>query len=102
MKYLLVLQWPNASIKDYDSLIAIEDLLTERLSEDSDVDGHDAGAGEMNIFINTNNPATTFKEIQDTLGSRDFWVDARVAYREPARSDYTILWPKGLTEFKIA
>jgi hypothetical protein len=101
MKYLLVLQWPAASIKDYDALIEIEDLLTEKLSKDSDVDGHDAGSGEMNIFINTNNPAAAFKEIQATLGSRDFWVDARVAYREATKSNYTVLWPKDLAEFKV-
>ena len=101
MKYLLVLQWPAASIKDYDTLVEIENLLTESLCKDSDVDGHDAGSGEMNIYINTDNPAATFQEIQTTLGSRDFWVDARVAYRDASKSKYTVLWPKDLAEFKV-
>ena len=102
MKYQLVLQWPASSIKDYDTLIEIEDVLTEKLNDGSDVDGHDAGSGEMNIFIHTNDPETTFKAIKATIGTRDFWVDARVAYRELVGSAYTVIWPKDLYEFKIA
>jgi len=101
MKYLLILQWPAASIKDFDNLIEIEDLLIEKLGKGSHVDGHDAGSGEMNIFVNTGNPEATFREVQAALGSHDFWVDARVAFREATKSRYTILWPKDLTEFKV-
>lgn len=101
MKYQLVLQWPAASIKDYETMIEIEDVVTENLSEGSDVDGHDAGSGEMNIFIHTDDPVFAFNEVKATLGSRDFWVDARVAYREITKSEYTILWPKDLVEFKV-
>jgi hypothetical protein len=101
MKYQLVLQWPASSIKDYDAMIEIEDALVEKLSDENEVDGHDAGSGEMNIFIRTDNPKSAFNEVKGILGSRDFWVDARVAYREVAGSEYTILWPKDLTEFKV-
>ena len=79
MKYQLVLQWPASSIKDYDAMIEIEDALVEKLSGGNEVDGHDAGSGEMNIFIRTDNPKRAFNEIKGILGSRDFWVDARVA-----------------------
>jgi hypothetical protein len=102
MKYQLVLQWPASSIKDYDAMIEVEDALVEKLSEANDVDGHDAGSGEVNIFIRTDDPKRAFNEVKAILGSRDFWVDARVAYREVAGSEYTILWPKDLTEFKVA
>jgi hypothetical protein len=100
-QYQLVLQWPASSIKDHDAAIKIEDVLTERLSINSEVDGHDAGSAEINIFIHTNDPKKAFNEIEAILGSRDFWVEARVAYREIAQSEYTILWPKDLTEFKV-
>ena len=68
MKYLLVIQWPAISIEDYDTLIEIEDILSLRLSKESEIDGHDAGAGEMNIFISTDNPRQTFQEVQGVLG----------------------------------
>jgi hypothetical protein len=101
MKYQLVLQWPATCIKDYDALIEIEGVLSDNLSQNSEVDGHDAGSGEMNIFIHTDDPVATFNEIQAALGTRDFWLDARVAYRKIEGSKYTILWPKGLNEFKV-
>jgi hypothetical protein len=101
MKYQLVLQWPASSIKDYDAMIEIENALIEKLPVESKVDGHDAGSGEMNIFIHTNNPKRTFSEIKGILGSRDFWVDARVAYREIAGDEFTIIWPPDLEEFDV-
>jgi hypothetical protein len=101
MKYQLVLQWPASSIKDYDAMIEVEDALAEKLSKAHDVDGHDAGSGEVNIFIRTGDPKCAFNEAKGILGTRDFWVDARVAFREVAGSEYTILWPKDLTEFKV-
>jgi hypothetical protein len=101
MKYQLVLQWPASSIKDYDTMIEIENALIEKLPVGGKVDGHDAGSGEMNIFIHTNHPKRTFSEIKGILGSRDFWVDARVAYREIAGDEFTIIWPIDLGEFKV-
>jgi len=47
MRYQLVLQWPASSIDDYDSMISIEDSLIEGLPNDSEVDGHDIGSGQV-------------------------------------------------------
>jgi len=102
MKYQLVLQWPARSIKDFDALVEIEDALIANLSGESEVDGHDAGSGEMNIFVMTDRPQSAFDEVKAILASRELWLSIRAAYREVTGSDYTILWPKGLTEFKIS
>ena len=40
MKYPLVLQWSASSREDYDALLAMEEDLTNDLSEIGDVDGH--------------------------------------------------------------
>jgi hypothetical protein len=101
LKYSLVLQWPASSLKDFDAMVQIEETLVNRLSEEHKVDGHDAGSGEMNIFIFTNEPMAAFKEVAAIIGSRDVWVDARVAYREVKKDEYTILWPEGLSYFEI-
>jgi hypothetical protein len=101
MKYQLVLQWPASSIKDYDAVVEIENVLEAALTGDCEIDGHVAGSGEVNIFILTDDPIGLFEEIRAALGSHDFWIDARVAYRERAGSDYSVLWPKDLTEFKV-
>src|SRR5437879_3308002 len=102
MSYQLVLQWPASSLQDYDAMVEIESVLSGRLSTGAEIDGHDAGSGEMNIFIHTDDPTHTFQEIRTILGSQDFWVNARVAYRELRGSRYTILWPDGMNHFKVS
>ncbi len=102
MKYQLVLQWPATSIKDFDDLIEVENILEENLSTSSEVDGHDAGSGEMNIFILTDDPAGTFVEVERALSGNGMWADARVAYRELDGEEFSVLKPKNLTDFKVA
>jgi hypothetical protein len=54
VKYILVLQWLDTSEANLDALIAMENLLEAELpNAHGFVDGHDFGAGEMNIFIQT-------------------------------------------------
>ena len=67
MKYLIVLQWPANCTKDYDTMIDIEAVLSEHSSQHSEVDGHDAGSGEMNIFIHTDDPVAAFNEVRAAL-----------------------------------
>jgi len=101
MKYQLVLQWPASSVDDYDSIISIEDSLIEELPSNSEVDGHDAGAGQMNIFIRTDEPTETFEDVKNILEGDDAWTDIRIAYRDLERNEYVVLWPKDLKEFDI-
>ena len=101
MKYQLVLQWPESSIDDYNAMISVEESLIEALSSGSEVDGHDAGSGQVNIFVLTDNPARAFESIKEILEDCGAWSDVRAAYREVERSKYTILWPRDLREFKL-
>ena len=50
MRFHLVLQWPLSSLNGFDEILNIEDLLIAKLTDQSDVDGHDFGSGEANIF----------------------------------------------------
>jgi acyl carrier protein len=102
MKYQLVLQWPGSTLADYDAMVAIEDLLIGRLAGDSQVDGHDVGSGETNIFIGTNDPRATFEKIRVALSSHQgHWKDLRAAYRDIDGTSYTVLRPKGLKTFTV-
>jgi hypothetical protein len=101
MKYQLVLQWPVSSIQDYDAMIAAEDALIYVLPEGSEVDGHDAGSGEVNIFIHTNAPAQVFDALKPTLADSGLLASARAAFREQSQGEYIVLWPKGLETFKV-
>ena len=103
MKYQLVLQWPAESTDDYDRMIAIETQIEDHLpEEDGYVDGHDAGSGEVNIFVHTNSPQRTFDRIRPILVDENALDDVRVAYRPITGDDYTILWPKDLKAFDVS
>jgi hypothetical protein len=101
-KYQLVLQLPASCIDDYDAMVELEEAIVHSLASLGRVDGHDAGSGEMNIFILTNHPRPVFDRIKQLPGMKDFMPDLKVAYREVGKEDFTILYPAGLTYFAIA
>jgi hypothetical protein len=96
-----VLQWPATSIEDYDTMIEIENVLVAALSRNNHVEGHDAGSGTVNIFIETDDPQRTCQQIKSALSSQDMWPEARVAYRSIEGGPYTVLWPKNLHHFRL-
>ena len=101
MQYVLVLQWPGSSESDFEALIEMEDQLESGLAGHSFVDGHDFGSGEMNIFVETDDPASAFADAAAALGSSPRWTDLRAAYRAEAGEDYEIMWPETLREFSV-
>jgi hypothetical protein len=100
VKYQLVLQWPCEAGLDYEGLIKTEELLSEGLAS-AEIDGHDVGRREMNIFILTNEPLDCFESVKALLVNQRIWTNLRAAYRELTGTKYTILWPKGLGEFVV-
>lgn len=103
MRYQLVLQFRGDSLADYDQMIAIEDRLIEALGDSADVDGHDAGSGETNIFILTSDPAATFRQARPVLQSMDQLKGVRAAFRDVDGEQFTVIWPEGSTrEFTVA
>lgn len=101
MKYQLVLQQTGSSIEDYDRVIDVECELEELLGDLADVDGHDFGSGEANIFIMTDDPKTTFNTVRPFLEESGALSEMRVAYRAVESDEFKVLWPVGLTEFKV-
>lgn len=103
MKYHLTLQFRGDSLGDYDTMVALEDELTEVLGDSADVDGHDVGSGETNIFIHTSDPSTTFQRVRPVLERTRHLQAVTAAYREAEGERYTVIWPEGLQrEFTVA
>ena len=100
MKYKLVLQFKGKAFSDFDALIALEDRLITGLGGDADVDGHDFGSGEGNIFIGTDDPRATFKKTTELLDVSEMG-ELRAAYREVEKEGYVILWPPDLQGFSV-
>ena len=94
MSYQLVLQLPVGEKTDFDLLLDLEGRLEIGLGDSHDVDGHDFGSGEMNIFIYTANPNAAFSEIRQLVDFVEF-PELQVAYRSIDEEEYTWLWPEG-------
>jgi hypothetical protein len=100
--FQLVLQMPTSSIADYDKMIELEEIIINGLSNLGDVDGHDAGSGEMNIFILTDDPKLAFERIKSLPCTIELLPDVKVAFREIGTDEFTIIHPPNLTHFTIA
>ncbi len=101
VRYMLILQWPASSIDDFDALMELEKALEGALGASAEVDGHDFGTGQMNVFIYTDTPDLAFAKAQASLGGTANWNQVRAAYREVTGEDYQVLWPLGLTTFEV-
>jgi hypothetical protein len=103
IRYLLIIQFRGDSLADYDAMIALENELRKELGGSADVDGHDVGSDETNIFIFTSDPAATFRQVSPVLERTQRLQAATVAYREAGGERYTVIWPEGSqTEFSVA
>jgi len=102
-KFQLVFQWPSdASVQDFDRLIAIEETVRASIGNLGVVDGHDIGAGEMNIFVWTDEPRAAFDKIMPSLTSGCDLSEMAAGFRDFEEDDYTPIFPPGLSEFSVA
>lgn len=106
MLHQLVLQLPSSALADYDEMIALEEAieeLLENVNDDSNIDGHDAGSNEMNIFIHGKNAESTFSKLHSLLEAHQKHLKAayRIFYSRDDVSDWIILYPPGLSKFSV-
>jgi hypothetical protein len=97
VRYQLVLQFPAASLGDYDAMVALEDELSEHLGDTATVDGHDFGSGQANIFILTGEPSAAFSRVKPLLERTQRLEHVTAAYRDLSGEHYTVVWPKNST-----
>ena len=86
-------QFAARTICDYDELVALEHQIATELG-DSQVDGHDMGSGEANIFIITPDAQKTFRHLVPVLKRVGRLPDVTAAYRGTDEDHYQILWPE--------
>ena len=101
--FQLVLQFDCESAEAFAAIVRIEEQLILLLGESAEVDGHDSGSEEANIFIHTLDPIESFKKCHAFLKSKSSKAaNYRAAYRSLAGNEYTVLYPAGSTEFRVA
>lgn len=103
MNYQLVLQVNGESLADFDAMVNLEQELSVELKDLAEVDGHDMGCGEINIFIIASNPVTAFEKAKPVLKRHGLLAKVKSAFRSLAEDEYTTIWPENSTEqFSVA
>jgi hypothetical protein len=102
MRYQLVVQIKPATSEDFDRLVEWEIAIMGRLAPSAQVDGHDLGSGEFNIFIFTDDPIGTFRRIQSLPETKPLSASVAAGYRPADGEEYVVLWPRDSTQFNIA
>jgi hypothetical protein len=103
MRYQLVLQFHGNALDNLDAIAALEENLIEQLAGFAEVDGHDIGSEEANVFVLTSDPVGTFGAIRPILDRVNLLTAATVAYRPVNGQTYTVVWPAQSNEvFHVA
>jgi hypothetical protein len=78
-------------------MVSLEDEIHRIVEQIAEVDGHDIGSGEMNIFILTADPVASIELVKPLLSAASLLDKVSVAYREVRSHDFTVLWSTSLT-----
>lgn len=100
-QYQLVLQWRGEAQPAFDNLIDLEGALIVGLGGVGDVDGHDMGHDESNIFVFTDTPEQCFQQCLLILHGSPYKQGLTAAYRANDSETYIAIWPKGASDFHL-
>ena len=100
MRDALIVQFKtNGAVEDFDWLIKIEDALIQAFSQNNKakVDGHDFGAGDMNIFIFPRGSWRHAFEILTAHLKHQQALPRAVIILRKKNEQYSVVWPVGYT-----
>ena len=100
-QYQLVVLVKSVRSEDLNWLVQWENDISTQLGPSVDVDGHDFGSGEFNIFILTSDPTASFRKVQEFVAMRPLPNAMAAAYRQIDSDEYIVLWPPNLSGFSI-
>ena len=93
MQYQLILRFRKVSIDHPTQIKTLELALAELLGDTATLDGYDTSAREVNLFIMTAEPATTFRRSKPVLQQLLLLDKVTAAYRLVGGARFTVLWP---------
>jgi hypothetical protein len=95
MQYQLILRFRKTSLGSTDDMQSLERSLKESIGDSARLDGHDTGPRDIDLFILTADPASTFRRSKPAL-ERLLLLDRVVAaYRLEGGARFTVVWPLG-------
>lgn len=93
MQYQLILRFRKVSIDHPTEIQSLERALTDLLGDSATLDGYDTGAREINLFIMTPEPASTFRRSKPVLDQLSLLDKVTAAYRLEGGVRFTVIWP---------
>jgi len=93
MKYQLILRFRKTSIEYPADIRSLERHLAESLGDNATLDGYDTGARDVNLFIMTPEPASTFRRSKPVLEQLLLLDKVTAAYRLEGGARFTVVWP---------
>jgi hypothetical protein len=94
VNYQLVLRFRKASANT-DDIHALELALAKSLGDTAHLDGHDTGVRDVDLFIVTSDPASTFRRSKPALERLQLLERVTAAYRLEGGVRFTVVWPLG-------
>lgn len=95
MQFQLVLRFRKTSLEGPDAAGVLEHALAESLGDAVRLDGHDTGPRDIDFFIATSDPASTFRRSKPALERLQLLDRVTVAYRLEGGARFTVVWPLG-------
>ena len=92
--FQLVLQFAPWNDHDFDDLIRLENEL-ESVVQAGEIDGHDSGSNEANIFIFTEDPAAVLQSCVPVIAEAGLLEKLAAGCRLVDEETYSRLWPVG-------
>ncbi|WP_316347482.1 hypothetical protein [Desulfuromonas acetoxidans] len=90
MNHQLVIKFSDENYS-IDDIVKVEDKIIEKIDNESDLDGHDIGSGEVAFFIFTNNPKKCFESLINSSIFRSMNL-LQAAYRKTDSEVFTVLY----------
>ena len=90
--YQLVLQFSPWNDRDFDDLVRLEDQL-ESVVHAGEIDGHDSGSNEANIFILTEDPTGVLQSCMSVISSAGLLPSFSAGCRAVDQEEYLRLYP---------
>lgn len=102
MDYQLIIKFWRKSLADESFLATIESDLRDALGDSVELEGHDVGPKEINLFMLTAEPRIAFRKARDILEQRGITNGVSAAFRLNGGEQFTSIWPlRAMRRFQL-
>jgi hypothetical protein len=93
MQYQLVFRFRKSSLERPDDIQSLERALADSLGDAVQLDGHDIGPRDVNLFLMTPDPTSAFRRSKPALEQLALLDKVTAAHRVEGGARFTVIWP---------